>query len=83
MTLCRCISGSFMGNDMHKNRTVNVGSLPYQPCDALDISTVHRTEIDDSHLLKKHARDEQLLDAAFGSPDPLDHFVPVYRDLVE
>ena len=62
--LRRRISLSLLRDDMDEHRVVHPLRLSQRPHELADIMSVHRPEISDVHVFKKHARDKELFDPA-------------------
>ena len=69
----RGIALSFSGQHMKEHRAFNLPRFPERPAKKRKVVPRHRAEIGDPHILKEHARHDQLLDAALGPADLLDH----------
>ena len=77
ITLSRAIACSFFREHMHKHRTIHTLCLIKHTAHFLYITAIHRSQIDDAHLLKEHTRNKKLLYAALCIPDMLYHTLSV------
>ena len=75
----RSVAMPLFGLHMHDHRTVNPLCVLKETNHRGYIMTVHRPEIGKSHILKKHSRNDKLLDAVLRLPDPLDHFISAMK----
>ena len=63
--LCRSVSFSFFRNHMHQHRMIHPPGLMEHPYKSAHVMSVHRTQISDTHIFKKHTWNKELFNAAF------------------
>ena len=68
----RLIAFSLFCHHMQQHRTIDLPGFFKCLAKKPDIMPRHRSQISNSHILKEHSRNHQLLDAAFGPADVLD-----------
>ena len=83
MLLSRQIPIAFFRDHMNEHRSPHTLRLGKRLAHRLDVAAVHRSEINDSHLLKVHARNQKLLDSALGIANPFYHSLAVHRNPVQ
>ena len=76
MPFRRKIAVSLFCNDMNNNAFIDLPGLGEHLLHGLDVVTVHRSEIGQSHILKKHPRDNQLLKTALVTLQGFDYVLP-------
>ena len=69
----RLVAFSLFCHYMKQHRTIDLPGFFKCLAKKPDIVPRYRSKISNSHILKKHSRNHQLLDAAFGPADMLDH----------
>ena len=79
----RNIAFSFFRQHMDHYRSFHPFCLVEQLHHLAHIVSVHRAQVGKSHIFKKHSRDEQLLDAAFGLAHSIHNGRSHSRDLGE
>ena len=79
--LRRLISLSLFRQDMNQNRVVHLLCFLENLCHLGNVVTIDRSEIGDSHILKEHARNDQLLDAVLCPADLVDKPLSDNRNL--
>ena len=66
MLPCRFVSSALICQDMNDHWSLNSLRLIKKAHHLAHIVSVHRSQICDPHVFKKHSRDDELLDAALG-----------------
>ena len=79
----RLVSVPFFGHHMDQHGSFNFFCLVEGPHHLAHIVAVDRTQIGEAHVFKKHAGNEQLLDAALSSAHRFDDFFPHIGHFVE
>ena len=79
----RFISLSLSGQHMNKNWPLKTLRFLKDPHHLMNIVSVHRPKVGDPHVLEKHPRDHNLLDAALGLPNRVHHPRTDLRDLFQ
>ena len=69
----RLIAFSLFRQHVYHNRPVYFRSLFKDPQHVLNIMSVYRSQIGDSHIFENHSRYKELFQTAFGPLDPSDH----------
>ena len=75
MTDSRLISLPLLGDYMNQDSSLVALGLGEDAYQIADIVAVNRTKVHNPHILKKHARNNQVLQAALRPPDSLNHVV--------
>ena len=83
MTDSRLISLPLLGDYMNQDSSLVALGLGEDAYQIADIVAVNRTEIHYPHILKKHARNHQMLQAALRPPDSLNHVVSQLRNFFQ
>ena len=64
--LRRHIALSFFGDHMHQNRMIHPFRFLKHRLQGLNIVSIHRAQIGNAHVFKKHAPNKKLFDGIFG-----------------
>ena len=81
MALRRQISLALLGQHMNQHGPLHTLGITDHGDHGGDVMTVHRPQISDPHIFKKHPRNHQLFEAALGPADPVDDVVPPFHTL--
>ena len=71
MPLRRPIPLSLLGQHMNHHRPLHSPGVTDYGCQGRNIVPIHGSQICDTHVLKKHPRNHQLLETALCPPDPV------------
>ena len=72
------IALALFGEHMDEHRVLSALRLPDHTHERSRVVSVHRPQIGDSHILKEHAGDHQLLQAVLRLPDSGHHRISVF-----
>ena len=78
--LRRTVSLALFRNHMDQHRAVDLFRLAENTDQPLNIMSIHRSQIRDSHIFKPHARNQKLLDAVLCPEQRADQIRTDHRD---
>ena len=78
--LSRCKTFTFLRYYMNHNGLVKLPCFAYYLDKSLNVMTVNRSDILNTHILKKHARNKKLFDSAFGLTNLVNEEITASRD---
>ena len=79
--LCRAVALSLPGADMNDHCFLHLGGTLKRCYHLLDIMSVDRSDIGQSHILKKHSRNQHTLHQIFKATDPACQLITEMRKL--